>query len=54
MTEAERIKVLAEALQICRGVLADIALSRDMDLETIRRKANRIYRETAKARAEPK
>jgi hypothetical protein len=38
-------KKLAELLQIALGALADIAFSEDMDPETIRHKARRIYEE---------
>lgn len=37
-----------------RAVLADIGISTAMDIETIRRKAARVYRETAKAIVELK
>lgn len=34
-----------EKLELAIGALADIALSRDMSLSTIRKKAKRIYEE---------
>ena len=37
----------SEAIQKLRGALADIAFSEDMTLDLARRKAKRIYEETA-------
>jgi hypothetical protein len=45
MTPLEEL--LSGALQMARGALADIATSQDMSLTLARRKANRIYMQTA-------
>jgi hypothetical protein len=44
---AERVRALEETLQTCRGALADIGNSTDMDKGMIKRKALRIYQQTA-------
>lgn len=45
-TECAANSDIYQKLQIARGALADIAYSKDMSLDGIKKKAARIYKET--------